>query len=791
MRLAAALLMFAAAAQAAGTAADLAATIRANRLDPDECYRVRDLVVTREDARIYLTDGYLTFARPASGAHIYAVFSAEVEGGDAEILLMPPDRSERLSLASFTKSPALNEHFRDALFVFTDDTYREMMDAIAKAEARKSPEMGAALARQWNDALGNISLSFSTRLVQDLLDPERATRGFFFGTFTGVTVGNFDLMIDPRARVQVTLGRLTRRDEVAYYDVWCHFTGRSWRQGKRAPATQELALSDYRIDSTLGTGLRLSSVTKVRATPARPLATLGFEIAHQMRVTAATVNGRPAEVYQRESLRAELLRGGVSTVFLVIPPQPLAAGQAVEVELQHEGEVVIPAGNGVYFVGARGAWYPNRELQFANYDLTFRHPKALTLVSTGDLVEERVEGETKVVRRKTSNPVRLAGFNLGDYQSVTASAGGYTVEVYANRRVEAALQPRAPLLISPPPPLWPRTQRRPQEIVALPPPPAPNPAARLEQLAAEIADSMDFFAARFGPAPMKRLTVSPIPGKFGQGFPGLIYLSTLSYIDPRYRPIQSAQQTFFSELLHEHEVSHQWWGNVVTADGYQDSWLMEALANYSSILYLEKKRGPRAVDQVLAGFRDHLVAKDEAGRTLESAGPITWGLRLDSSNTPLAWQVITYEKGAWIIHMLRQRLGDAAFQKMLFELVQRYRLQSITTPEFQKLAASFLPPKSVDPDLEAFFDSWVYGTGVPELKLNQVVKGKAPAVTLQLSVTQTEVGESFSALVPVEIQSAKGKRTVWLVSGDEPVSVKLPAAPLRVQLDPAHAVLRR
>ncbi|MDX2154308.1 MAG: M1 family aminopeptidase [Bryobacteraceae bacterium] len=777
-------------AAAPGRAAEMAAAIRASRLDPEQCYRVRDIAFGREDARIYLTEGYLVFARPVGDAHIYAVFSADAEGGDAEILLMPPDRGERLSLASFTKSPALNEHFKEALFVFTDDSYRELMDAISKGETKKSPEMGAALARQWDPTLGNVSLSFSVRLVQDLMDPERARQGFFFGTFTGVNLGNFDLMLDPRARVQMTLGRLSRRDEVAYYDVWCHFAGRSWRQGRRPLPGLEVKLADYRIEASLDQDLRLSAVTKVQATPTQPLNSIPFEIAHQMRVVSATINGQPAEVYQRESLRAELLRGGANTIFLVVPREPLPAGQPVEVEFRHEGNVVLPSGNGVFFVGARGNWYPNRELQFAGYDLTFRYPKALTLVSTGETVEERTEGEYKVVRRKTIAPVRLAGFNLGEYQSVSASAAGYTVDVYANRRVEAALQPRTPVLIAPVPPVWPRTQRRP-EMISLPPPAPPNPAARLQELAADIADSMAFFTGILGPAPVQRLTVSPIPGKFGQGFPGLIYLSTLSYLDPKVRPVLSGQQTFFSELLYAHEVSHQWWGNVVTADGYQDSWLMEALANYSALLHFEKKAGARAAEALLASYRDRLIAKDESGRAQEAAGPITWGLRLESSQSPMAWQVITYEKGSWIMHMLRQRLGDAAFQKMLGELVKRFRYQSISTADFQKLAASFLPPKSADPELEGFFDSWVYGTGVPDLKLVSSVKGKAPAVTVTLQVTQGEVEPSFSALAPVEIQTAKGKRTVWVGSGEEAVTVRLPAAPLKVQLDPGRAVLRR
>src|SRR6266513_103720 len=104
MRLLVALLVFATPAFAA-TAADLARAIAEISLDPAECYRVRDLTIVKEDARFYLTDGYLIFAKPVGGARVSAVFTADVEGGDAEVLLMPPLRSERRSLTSYTGLP--------------------------------------------------------------------------------------------------------------------------------------------------------------------------------------------------------------------------------------------------------------------------------------------------------------------------------------------------------------------------------------------------------------------------------------------------------------------------------------------------------------------------------------------------------------------------------------------------------------------------------------------------------------------------------------------------------------
>ena len=107
----------------AGKAADLAREIRENSFDRDECYRIRDLTLVKEDIRVYLTDGYLIFSKPVAGQRMAAVFSAEVEGGDGEVILLPPDRAERRSLSAFIGAPNLDEHIRAAVLLFTGDVY--------------------------------------------------------------------------------------------------------------------------------------------------------------------------------------------------------------------------------------------------------------------------------------------------------------------------------------------------------------------------------------------------------------------------------------------------------------------------------------------------------------------------------------------------------------------------------------------------------------------------------------------------------------------------------------------
>ena len=114
-----------------------------------------------------------------------------------------------------------------------------------------------------------------------------------------------------------------------------------------------------------------------------------------------------------------------------------------------------------------------------------------------------------------------------------------------------------------------------------------------------------------------------------------------------------------------------------------------ALANYSAILFLESRMGPRAVEKALDVYRAELLMKGPDGATAESPRAAVEGRRLESSTVPGAANAVLYGKGTWILHMIRRRLGDEKFMKMLAELRRRYEWKTVTTDQFRELCASF------------------------------------------------------------------------------------------------------
>ena len=315
--------------------------LRAAGFDPTECYRIRDLKISREDIRVYLTDGFLILAKPVNGRRIAAFYSGEVEGGDAEVLLLPPDAAERKSLAAFTESPTLNEHFRSAILLFTDATGNELAESIRDSGSRKSDEMGTLLSSKFDSTLRSFTSSFEIRLVEDVFGNRKPEEGFFFLGIGGTKLGNFDVIHDPAAREQINAGQLAYRNGQPFFDVWTSFPSRSVRNAPPAVRKPEIAVTNTAIEAQVDPDLMLRAKTKLTiATQHSGLAILEFDISRRMQITKVLIDGQPVEFMQRDSMRSSLIRGREDDTFLVFPTALFAAGEAHDIEFQHEGKVI-------------------------------------------------------------------------------------------------------------------------------------------------------------------------------------------------------------------------------------------------------------------------------------------------------------------------------------------------------------------------------------------------------------------------------------------------------------------
>lgn len=782
------------AAEAVGKLAELSLALKQAQLDPEACFRVRDFTYRRNEVRIYLTEGVLMFRKPVNGVRTGAVFVASEELEDAEILMIPPNRMERKSLASFTGSPNLDEHFRSAAFLFTDGTAERWIAELSQSTtARRSPERGVLVAESWNEVVRNLSDSLEPRLLEDLSNGGGPGKGFFFAAFSGRSLGNFDIYFDPRGREELFIGQLENVEGRNRYNFWSHFEPK--RAEPRPRSIPAAKIESFEVQAEIGDDLRFRATVKMRLRSNQDgLNVFPMDLSPRLRVTSARWNGEAVEVYQRDALRANLLRNLDSEGLLLRPPVPLKAGETGILEVEEEGDLFFRSGNGVLYLATRASWFPQMMFQSAPFQASFEHPKNLMLVCPG-LRMETLKGERKVTKCRVDRPVRLFGFNLGSFESSKVNRGGFEVEVYANKTIESALESRPAQMILPQVPAMPRRRMEMPAVMANAAPP-PDPLSRMPSMAAEIAGALEYFSSIFGPPPLSRVVAAPIPGAFGQGFPGFLYLSTLAYLEDRNLPAADRaewQGRNFREILQAHESAHQWWGNQVTFDNYRDEWLSEALANYSALLYLEKRKGAKAIEPVLEEYRRRLLLENKDGKEADSVGPLVFGMRLRYTD-PAAWHSITYGKGTWVLHMLRSRLGDAAFLQTLGQLAREFADKPMNTEDLRRTAAEKLPKDAPDRDLANFFETWVYGTGIPLLEMTSTVKGSAPRAVVEIRLKQTKAGENFAVDVPVEIQLPRGQKMIRWIRSDSPeevVEVRSGAVPIKVSLDPRGVMLKR
>ncbi len=788
------LLPVAFAAESAGKLEELSVALKQAQLDPEACFRVRDFTYRRNEVRIYLTEGVLMFRKPVNGVRTGAVFIASEELEDAEILMIPPNRMERKSLASFTGSPNLDEHFRSAAFLFTDGTAERWIEELRKSPtARPSPERGVLVAETWNGVIRNLSDSLEPRFLEDLSNGGGPGKGFFFAAFSGLLLGNFDIYFDPRGREELFAGQLEHVDGRSRYNFWSHFEPK--RSELRPMPIPPVKIESFEVQAEIGDDLRFRATVRMRLRSNQDgLNVLPMDLSPRLRVKSARWNGEAVEIYQRDALRANLLRNGDSEGLLLRPTIPLKAGEAGVLEVVEEGDLFFRSGNGVLYLATRASWFPQMMFQAAPFQASFEHPKNLMLVCPG-VRTETAKGDRKVTNCRVDRPVRLFGFNLGSFESSKISRGGFEVEVYANKTIESALVNRPAPVMVPPSPVPPRRRMEvpvPMASVAVP----ADPLSRMPSMAEELAGALEFFSSIFGPPPLSRVVAAPIPGAFGQGFPGFLYLSTLAYLEDRNLPAAERaewQGRNFREIMQAHELAHQWWGNQVTFDNYRDEWLSEAMSNYSALLYLEKRKGAKAIEPVLEEYRRRLILENKEGKAADSLGPLVFGMRLRYAD-PAAWHSITYGKGTWVLHMLRSRLGDVAFLQVLGELSREFSDKPMSTEDLRRAAAAKMPKGAADRDLSNFFETWVYGTGIPHLEMTSSVTGLAPRAVVEVRIKRTKVTDDFALDVPVEILLPRGQKLMRWIRSDSPedvVEIPSGAMPLKVSLDPRGVLLKR
>jgi hypothetical protein len=814
------------------SAATLYLQLQGVGLDKTRVYNIREVTLDRGAFHITFDDGTIAFTEDVAG-HVTGAFFE----GEGEVLLSPDAQAERASMMLFTGATILEEKFVTGYFRFNDDTFNELQPAL------RAVDNSQEFVSRWGSAARNLAqfdalrllLSFSNSLPTsgqpESTGPASKARAdddrMLHARLQGRTLGTFDLYFDSLAEEQIWAGQQKTVEGESYYDVWSAFTqghpgGRSGDaagvMGEEAKP-EAVSVSHYKIQTKVAPPTRLdadaSLQLEVRQAGQRAVL---FELSRSLQVSKVEADGHAVEFIHNQTLEGTQLARRGNDLIAVIFPQPLRAGQQINLHFVYGGDVLSEAGAGLLYVGSRGTWYPNRGLEMASFDLQFRYPVGWTLLATG----KRIEGVPADLppgqqfgHWVSDRSMPIAGFNLGKYVRVAARAGDVPVEAYASSGVERTFPQGSSEALAPSPANPFQLRRRPEQITVTAP--TPSPARNAQAVANLSARAIDFFAQRFGPYPYTALALTQMPGAVSQGWPSLIFLSSFSFLTTEERAQLHMTNTaaILSENVVAHETAHQWWGDLLSWKSYRDQWLFEALANYSALMLLESESPPK-FRLVMEKYRQDLLEKNKDGSPLADAGPVTFGTRLNCSHFPAGYDAISYGRGTWLFHMLRSMLrdaersrgggaaslsdaqADAPFLHALANARARFQERAINTREFLQVFEEELPPSlryEGNKSLDWFYEGWINGTAVPHLELRSVkYTQKATDVVVSGTIFQKDAPQELVTAVPVYTVLAGKNVLLGQVFADGPeTGFRLTAPPgtRKVVLDPNQTLLTR
>lgn len=283
---------------------------------------------------------------------------------------------------------------------------------------------------------------------------------------------------------------------------------------------------------------------------------------------------------------------------------------------------------------------------------------------------------------------------------------------------------------------------------------------------AVAARVMEFFHTHIGPYPYPKLANVESRTRYG----GMENAGAIFYTEGRSgRPIR------WGESLIAHEMAHQWFGDSVSEADWHHIWLSEGFATYMTTVYKENIYGPDRLTQGMAGTRERIIRYHERNPDSPLVDTsITNYMGLLSTNS--------YQKGGWVLHMLRRLVGDYTWWQGIREFYARFQNGNALTKDFQAVMEEVSGT-----DLSQFFQQWVFQPGQPTFE--GWWDYDADSEQLRITVNQIqEDGTSFVTPLDIGIVMEEGAPprvvTVDVEDMSNEFTIPLNSPPHSIVLDP-------
>src|SRR6185436_6520395 len=422
------------------------AALRGARLDGRKI-PVQNLILERDAFRFQLDSGALYLLAPVEGRTVGAVFVGQ---GSYRLTPATPYELRQLALSSGVSRAdqgfeALTDSFENLLLLFTDDTLAELERHAAVQSGAPDPHAVEVQAEWLKRQRKDFRANFHLRILEDLLNAPGRTDGVFLALIDGrkhppalAAVdpdGAEALQISPRLGGEDTLFWVATSDAAG---LWYLCDRKAEVASGRPTPEKRLADSlDYRIETEVERDADIVGQATVRFQPlVAGLRVLPVSLLSKLRIGDAsyaveTAGAEPSWKPLAWVQEDEKEDGDAAVVF----PEPLSEGATVRLRIAYKGDEVLQnVGGKSFVVTARASWYPNLGIfsDPAKFELVYRIPAGLDVVSVGSKVEERTEGKQRISTWRTEGPVQGAGFNYGKFERHERKddVSGFQVEVF-------------------------------------------------------------------------------------------------------------------------------------------------------------------------------------------------------------------------------------------------------------------------------------------------------------------------------------------------------------------------
>ena len=300
----------------------------------------------------------------------------------------------------------------------------------------------------------------------------------------------------------------------------------------------------------------------------------------------------------------------------------------------------------------------------------------------------------------------------------------------------------------------------------------PGSESRLNEFGQEIAQILQFYNTRFGPYLFgPRYVIAEVDDETLDTYSaaGIGFLSRRMLVSERDLPVDDLAR----------EVANQWWGQAVGLKSFDDAWLSQGLAEYSSVLYRESR-------QSAAEFQGTISEILELALAFEQESSIARAPAQLNDQSP-AYRSVIFYKGAYVYHMLRSTIGDEKFFNLIKNYYSTYKGQNAGIDEFEALT-----DKIAGSNMRGFFGLWIDSTGVPEFKVDySIIRTKEGKFKVRGTVRQNL--DSFRGPVGIALEAEGGREsrtTIDLKGTSADFEIASEGKPLDVVIDPENRYLR-